>query len=230
MSRSQRWFAQGLTGFALALLMAAPATWVSKAHAQGAPPDEAADTPPAQVAPVRSGGGLFSGPSLQETGRIAGAGMQSRGGAAWDSNGDDAVNAVGDSGEKSVQAVAARDELPQPAAGTVDQRRFEAELRAHLAALSDCRIDVARRRQVALADVKADTLTLRWIVRPAGDVAGTQVVATSPTDLGVMDCVKSRMSTWSFATRPRGGSLHLERAFTFPGAKARAETATGASP
>ena len=50
--------------------------------------------------------------------------------------------------------------------------------------------------------------------QPQGDIAATEVVATAPIDIDVMDCVKGAMRTWTF-TRPRGGPVPVERAFHF---------------
>jgi hypothetical protein len=62
--------------------------------------------------------------------------------------------------------------------------------------------------------VVADELLLRWTIDASGLTSSTQVVAATPVDLDLMDCVKAAMSQWSF-TRPRGGTIRLERAFTF---------------
>jgi len=85
---------------------------------------------------------------------------------------------------------------------------------ANLSRVEDCRIEVARNRQVPPAQVPADTLLLRWTINPTGEIAGSDVVATSPTDLDVMTCAKSTMSQWRFSP-PQGGSMEMERTVSF---------------
>jgi len=150
---------------------------------------------------------LLNGPSLHETGRIA---------PLPPASGPVPVRPdTGDKSERPVQEVAAKVDVPRPPPhGTINAGTLDAEVGEHFARLDDCRIDVARRRQVPPVDVRADALTLRWTIRRNGTVGATEVVAASPTDLDVMDCVKAEMSTWTF-TRPRGGSLPVERAFKF---------------
>ena len=88
------------------------------------------------------------------------------------------------------------------------------EMAANLARIEDCRIEVARNRQVPPGQVPADTLLLRWTIKPSGDVASSDVVATKPTDIDVMTCAKSTMSQWRF-TPPRGGSVDMEHTVSF---------------
>jgi hypothetical protein len=192
-----------LAGIALVAAAAQPA-W---GQSGGQPSSEA--PPPDRLAPSQ----LLNGPSLNETGRIAGMGATAL--PAADGKPVAPAAAVGDSREKSVEPLAARAEMaPRERAGVIDARTLEAEIRDRFAALDDCRIEVARRQRVAPAAVQADTLTLRWIIRPNGEAKTTQVVAITPTDLDLMDCVKATMSTWTF-TRPRGGPVAVERAFKF---------------
>jgi outer membrane biosynthesis protein TonB len=80
--------------------------------------------------------------------------------------------------------------------------------------LRDCRVEVARQKRTDTAAVTANGLTLRWTVLPSGQVTDTQVVATSPVDGRVIDCVKRQMSQWSFSP-PTGGPARVERPFKF---------------
>ena len=80
--------------------------------------------------------------------------------------------------------------------------------------MENCRLDVARDKRVIPAKVVADRVILRWTIDPAGQTSGTEVVAAAPMDLDLMDCLKAAMSQWSF-TKPRGGSVHVERVYTF---------------
>jgi hypothetical protein len=184
------------------LLVASGMALTGPAWAQQAPP------PPDRYSPAQ----LLNGPSLQETGRVGPMAPEPLPAATKETQ---PVPDDGHHGEKQVQAVADTVQAPPiERTGTIDQRRLDAEVQTRLAALDDCRIDVARRKRVGLADVQGDTLTLRWVIRPTGTVSATQVVATSATDLDLMGCVKAAMSTWSF-TAPRGGPVHVERAFKF---------------
>ena len=93
-------------------------------------------------------------------------------------------------------------------------KRVRQQIAEHFADIADCRVDVARLKQVMPAEVMADKLMLRWIIQPDGTTASTEVVAVAPVDLGIMDCAKRVMSQWTF-TRPRGGPMSVERPFQF---------------
>jgi hypothetical protein len=96
--------------------------------------------------------------------------------------------------------------------GIVDTVLLKREIRSRFAELNDCPREVARHKRTAT--LRARRLTLRWTILPSGQVANTAVVATSPVNVAVMDCVKRQMSIWSFVP-PRGGSISLERPFAF---------------
>jgi len=115
--------------------------------------------------------------------------------------------------ELPVAGVAAAALAPRPP-GTVDQQVLAGEIAARLEPLEDCRTLVARRKQVVASDVAADHLTLRWIIAETGRAFGAEVVAATPTDDAVLDCVKRQMSDWTFSP-PSGGPLPIERGFTF---------------
>jgi hypothetical protein len=120
-------------------------------------------------------------------------------------------------GEKSIKPVAAdiaNAPPPRPPEGIIDPARLERETASALETVENCRFDVARDKRVTPAKVAADRLLLRWTIEPSGLTSGTEVVAAAPVDLDVMDCVKAAMSRWSF-TRPRGGSVRVERVYTF---------------
>jgi hypothetical protein len=118
--------------------------------------------------------------------------------------------------EQRVESSDAADEPAPPAeksAGVVDAVLLKREIRTRFVALNDCPREVARHTRAATA-LRARRLTLRWTILPTGQVANTTVVATSPVNVGVMDCVKRQMSVWTFAP-PKGGSYSLERSFAF---------------
>ena len=114
------------------------------------------------------------------------------------------------------------DKLPEPTAraprvdssGRIDQAVLARELRSRLAALAECPVDVARHKHIAAAAASTGRFLLRWTILPTGRVADTAVVAMSPVNVHVMDCVKRQMNGWSF-TAPEGGSVRLERPFQF---------------
>ena len=95
----------------------------------------------------------------------------------------------------------------------MDATLLQREIQTRFVALNGCPREVARRTRTAEA-LHARRLTLRWTILPSGQVANTAVVATSPVNAGVIDCVKRQMSFWTFA-RPKGGSFSVERSFAF---------------
>jgi hypothetical protein len=114
---------------------------------------------------------------------------------------------LGEKGDRALPAVPAD-------SGVVDPTTFARQIRTRFALLNDCPIEVARHQRIAPAALRARRLTLRWTILSSGRVADTAVVATSPVDIRVMDCVKRQMSLWSF-TEPQGGPVHVERPFSF---------------
>ena len=157
---------------------------------------------------------LLSGPSLYETGKV---------GVSPDTPPGPAPTPVppelqwGGNGEKSIKPVAAdiaNAPPPRPPQGIIDPERLESETAAAFETIENCRLDVARDKQVTPAKVAADRLILRWTIEPSGLTTGTEVVAASPVNLELMDCVKAAMSQWSFS-KPRGGSVRVERVYTF---------------
>jgi hypothetical protein len=103
---------------------------------------------------------------------------------------------------------------PRPPEGIIDPARLESETAAALETVENCRLAVARDRRITPAKVAADRVILRWTIDPSGLTSGTEVVAAAPMDLDLMDCLKAAMSQWSF-TKPRGGSVHVDRLYTF---------------
>ncbi len=158
--------------------------------------------------------GLLAGPSLYETGKIglspesapAPAPTPVPSGLEWAGNGEKSI--------KPVAADIANAPPPRPPEGVIDPARLEQETAASFETVEDCRVDVARTKRISPSKVVADRLILRWTIDPSGLARSTEVVAATPVDLDLMDCVKAAMSRWSF-TRPRGGSVRVEREYTF---------------
>lgn len=156
---------------------------------------------------------LMSGPSLRETGRV---GVMPGASASPDALTPAVLQWAGND-EKSVQPVAAGFAAappPRPPVGTLDPLLLSQEMSAKLAKLEDCRIEVARARQVPPAQVAAEPLKLRWTIQPSGETRVNDVALTGPTDPDVVSCARSTMSQWRF-TPPRGGSMPIERTVSF---------------
>ncbi len=180
--------------------------------------DEGEMSPSATTSPVldpMAPSSLLAGPSLRETGRV---GVMPEAGPPPESLTPGAMPWAGQP-EKSVQPVAAGFAAappPRPPVGTIDPMLLNRELAANLAKVEDCRIEVARARQVAPAEVPAEPLLLRWTIQPNGQARARDVLASAMTDQDVVSCAKATMSQWQF-TPPRGGSLDLERTVSFKG-------------
>jgi hypothetical protein len=142
-------------------------------------------------------------PSLRETGRMAPMRFPRL-------EITPAVEDAPNSRERPVRPLAAKE-----AVGEIDPDTLTEELDSRLSTLPDCLIEAARHERVPLSGISVDTLTLRFCIRPAGDVAGVEIDASSATDPEVVGCVESEMKSWMF-TPPRGGPLPIERAFRFP--------------
>ncbi|HVZ89039.1 MAG TPA: AgmX/PglI C-terminal domain-containing protein [Polyangia bacterium] len=151
-----------------------------------------------------------SGPSLYETGRVAGSNVAGTGLRIEQTRANRPA--------PRETPVAAVDETEHPSApsvaGVIDRTALSREIHARFALLNSCPGEVARRAHVVRAGLRASRLVLRWTILPSGQVAETGVVAAAPADVRVMDCVKKQMNVWSFA-RPRDGSVRVERPFRF---------------
>jgi hypothetical protein len=175
-----------------------------------AAPGPAAVTPVPTAAPdPLSPSQLMLGPSLRETGRVAVAP------APAPSQIDNDSTQVSPK-EKSITPVAPAIDVAPAAApsGFIDPRLLDKEIAERFAQIGNCRVEVARAKQVTPSQVVADKLLLRWIIEADGTTGSTDVVATAPVDLGIMDCAKRVMSQWKF-TPPRGGPKAIERPFSF---------------
>jgi len=204
-------------GLGLALLLTGPA-WgqPGDAGSEPAPPQPAqtsatptplpASTPSDSLSPER----LMAGPSLHETGRIAVSP------AMPTSAIENAQQTPMSSNEKSItRAASTIDVAPVRPHGVMDQRVLDREVADHFADIGDCRVEVARTKQIKPPQVVADQILLRWTIETDGSIGATEIVAIAPVDLAIMDCAKRVMSQWTFS-RPRGGPVAVERKFKFP--------------
>jgi hypothetical protein len=98
--------------------------------------------------------------------------------------------------------------------GVIDGKRLDSEIAARFEPLEQCRIDVARGKQLRADAVAADRLTLRWTIELTGKVHAPEVVGTTAVDADILACVKHQMNSWTFSP-PSGGPLPIERAFVF---------------
>jgi hypothetical protein len=182
----------------------------------------AADTnvaAPAAASPVLdplAPSSLLAGPSLHETGRVGVMPAADSTSPPAESLNPGAVPWAADR-EKSVQPVASGftdAPPPRPPAGTLDPLLLDHEVAVNLAMVEECRIEVARARQVPPGKIAAQPLVLRWTIQPTGDTRTMDVVATGPTDQDLISCARSAMSPWRF-TPPRGGAMDVERTVSF---------------
>ncbi|HET6282296.1 MAG TPA: AgmX/PglI C-terminal domain-containing protein [Polyangia bacterium] len=154
----------------------------------------------------------MAGPTLFETGRVAAARVTDPGVAIQRrrefASPNEAAVQVTPGGEEQSSPI-----VPRPVS-TSDPVAMEREVRAHLAALADCRVESARRDQIRPDQVIASELVLRWTILRTGVVSDTAVVATQPIDSNVMGCVKERMNSWTFSPIA-GASAEVERKLVF---------------
>ena len=201
-----------LLGQGLLVLFLGCATTADRQSAT-APPTNAPPAPALAASRAAPGPAapIAKGPSLHETGRIgamnvANTGLQIDAPAADRRVArEQRVETADDTGESAPAA--------GKSSGVVDATLLKREIRTRFVALNDCPREVARHARTATA-LHARRLTLRWTILPSGQVANTAVVATSPVNAGVMDCVKRQMSVWTFAP-PKGGPFSVERPFAF---------------
>jgi hypothetical protein len=156
---------------------------------------------------------LMAGPSLRETGRV---GVIPGASAPPEALTPSAMPWAGDA-EKSVEPVAsgfATAPPPRPPVGTIDPLLLDQEMAANLAKVEDCRIEVARARQVPPGKVASEPLVLHWTIQPTGETRTTDVTPTGPTDQDLVSCTRTTMSQWRF-TPPRGGAMEVERTVSF---------------
>jgi hypothetical protein len=153
--------------------------------------------------------GVQGGPSIKETGHVAETRVADPGVKIKD------AHALKPASELAIDKAAPAEHPAAPEIpGRIDQVVLARQIRSRFAALDECPSEVARHQHLARASAASGRFTLRWTILRTGLVADTAVVANSPVNPRVMDCVKRQMNTWSF-TPPEGGTVHLERPFRF---------------
>jgi outer membrane biosynthesis protein TonB len=93
---------------------------------------------------------------------------------------------------------------------------LEQEYRQTEVAVGNCRVEVARRRQVAPSRVAAGTVRLRFTVEPSGRVRDAEAVSQTGTDLELAACAKRVLSDWRFA-KHTAGEITVERVYQLAG-------------
>ena len=78
--------------------------------------------------------------------------------------------------------------------------------------VANCRLEVARRRQVALKAVAAKEVVLRFDVEADGHVRNAEAVSAIDTDLEIAACAKRVLSEWVFA-KHSGEAIAVERTY-----------------
>lgn len=84
------------------------------------------------------------------------------------------------------------------------------------APVAACRIEVARRRRVAPAELAAGSVIVRFTVEPSGRVRDAEAVAAINTDLEVAACAKRVVSDWRFA-KHTAGDIKVEHMYRLTG-------------
>jgi len=154
---------------------------------------------------------LVAPPSLRETGRVGDIPLAAHA-AAWRIDRASGRSAARPPADPVVRPHASAAERSD--AGSLSAAIIEHELMKPVAALQNCRIEVARRQRRTWNAVAAGRVTLRWTILPAGTVAYVDVTPIDPLDLHVLDCVKRTMARWTFA-RPLGGGVAVAMPFAF---------------
>jgi hypothetical protein len=86
----------------------------------------------------------------------------------------------------------------------MDRDLLDHEVRPYVIRLRDCRLEVARRRQVAPSALNAGSVQLRWTILATGRTAEVRAIAPPDTDEDVMKCLSRRMWAWHFPSPPGG--------------------------
>lgn len=118
------------------------------------------------------------------------------------------------------KAVTASNEATNPGAQptsppkNVLPRIARQQVTARLRSLGGCRRDLARDRHVPAAQLAAGSLLLRWTIDVTGTVSAPEVVAQTPVDPAIMECVKRTIASWTFSL-PDKGPLPVELRYRF---------------
>jgi hypothetical protein len=148
---------------------------------------------------AESGRTGLPGAWLRETGRVGEIKVGRPGADLNPANG-----AGEDSRETPVRVQISKAESSSAVSGRVNPAVVAMEARPHVRALRSCPIEVARRRQVPLSEVRARDIELTFTIQTNGAVTDAQALAAKDADDDVLACVGRRMFGWRF-TPPDGG-------------------------
>jgi hypothetical protein len=114
---------------------------------------------------------------------------------------------------------------------SVDWRRLQGEVSQRFGDLEACRNKVARQGKVAVEDLRAGLVVLRWTILPSGRTAGSVVYQQRETELALLRCVRARMDAWRFTPASRD-PIVIEQTYDFQAAlaAARAQAPAAATP
>ena len=116
---------------------------------------------------------------------------------------------------------------PQPAA-SVDWRRLQGEVSQRFGDLEACRNKIARQEKVAVEDLRAGLVVLRWTILPSGRTAQSVVYQQRETELALVKCIRARMDAWQF-TPASSDPIVIEQTYDFQAALAAAARATASA-
>jgi len=116
-------------------------------------------------------------------------------------------------GRDPAPAIAANSDRAS-AAGELPAGVSEREVRPTDDAVASCRVEIARRRQVAPAKVHASTVLVRFKIDKTGRVHDAEALSAPDTDLEVAACAKRVLSEWVFTKRSRD-NIVVERTYRF---------------
>ena len=109
-------------------------------------------------------------------------------------------------------SVPAADEPPR-----VDWRRLQGEVSQRFGDLEACRNKIARQEKVAVEDLRAGLVVLRWTILPSGKTSGSVVYQQRETELALLRCVRARMDAWQF-TPASSDPIVIEQTYDFQAA------------
>jgi hypothetical protein len=110
---------------------------------------------------------------------------------------------------------------PGGESASVDWRRLQGEVSQRFGDLEACRNKVARQGKVAVEDLRAGLVVLRWTILPSGRTAGSVVYQQRETELALLRCVRARMDAWQFTPASRD-PIVIEQTYDFQAALAAA--------
>jgi hypothetical protein len=113
-------------------------------------------------------------------------------------------------------------------AASVDWRRLQGEVSQRFGDLEACRNKIARQEKVAVEDLRAGLVVLRWTILPSGRTTQSVVYQQRETELALVKCIRARMDAWQF-TPASSDPIVIEQTYDFQAALAAAARATASA-